>query len=163
MVTIPKIKCQDGDIFAIPLEDGTYAICYLMCAFKRGTRFSGTIGFGIIAIQDALTSIPSNEKFLTPRAKAWTVSKKIYYTSDSLIKSGDWPIIGSRPILKEQEKYSYIIRASHLYRHPDYVKEPLRFATQEDIKIYPQESLSAMGGVASLILSGDYGLVPDEK
>ena len=150
-----KTKYKDGDIFAIPLENGQFAICHLMCAFQRGSFLSGgTIAFGVIVIQDSSSDIPDNTEFLTP--EAYDTKRVLFYTSGDFIKNGDWSILANRPIVADQQKYLYAIEAGYLYQHPNHTKEPLRLATTEDRKIYPKVSSSAVGGVASIILNGDY-------
>lgn len=125
-------KHEAGDIFVIPMHDGSYAFCQVICALRG--RFKKVFSFGVMGLV-ADKEIPNdisewNDSLLTFVNSRG--SMRVIFAATDNLRSGDWEIVGHIPLTTEKEALQEFQSAGHLY-HGD---EWIRNLTPAEYKLY---------------------------
>lgn len=123
-----RVKYKAGDIFVIPMHDGRYAICQVICALYD--RFKQAFSFGVLAIQQD-NNYHGEQKHLLFNNHRGEFS--MIFTASKFIRNGTWTVIDYRPLSIEQEQLQYFSCSTHLYHNDDYV----RLLEINELKNYP--------------------------
>lgn len=97
---------NEGDVFLIPMHDGRFAVCQVICALRD--RFKKAFSFGVMSIQrDETVSLEDGEFLIYSYGKR---KSSVIFTSPKLLKDGTWSIIGNIPLTpaKKNCKYSSV-------------------------------------------------------
>ncbi|WP_339258775.1 immunity 26/phosphotriesterase HocA family protein [Paenibacillus sp. FSL R5-0713] len=109
---------NEGDIFLIPMKDGRFAVCQVVCALKG--RFKKAFSFGVMSIQrDETVSLEDGEFLFYSFGKR---RSNIIFTSPANIRNGSWRIVGNTPLTPEKEKLKVFQCAGHLYCGDEYIR-----------------------------------------
>ncbi|WP_340015628.1 immunity 26/phosphotriesterase HocA family protein [Paenibacillus sp. FSL K6-1318] len=109
---------SEGDIFLIPMKDGRFAVCQVVCALKG--RFKKAFSFGVIRIGDDEKAIMEDGDFLF-----YSFGKRrgnVIFTSTANIRNGTWKIVGNSPLTPEKEELRVFQCAGHLYCGDEYIR-----------------------------------------
>ncbi|HFT0376201.1 TPA: Imm26 family immunity protein [Enterobacter mori] len=114
-----KVKYKEGDIFAIPLSNGKYAICHIV--FAPGKKFKQAIGFCILSIQHTEELMDSGS--LTPFIfEKFGKEMKVIFTGNQNISKGFWKIIGYADLTEEKKQLKIFNYAGGLYNGEDEIR-----------------------------------------
>ncbi|WP_342571807.1 immunity 26/phosphotriesterase HocA family protein [Paenibacillus sp. FSL R5-0749] len=109
---------NEGDVFLIPMKDGRFAVCQVVCALKG--RFKKAFSFGVMSIQrDETVSLEDGHFLFYSFGKRRT---NIIFTSPANIRNGSWRIVGNTPLTPEKEKLKVFQCAGHLYCGDEYIR-----------------------------------------
>lgn len=110
---------SEGDIFMIPMQDGRFATCQVVCALKG--RFKKAFSFGVIRFSSDLedTSVEDGD-FLSYRYGSRQSS--VIFTSPANLRNGTWKLIGHIPLTPDKEELKVFECAGHLYRGDEYIR-----------------------------------------
>lgn len=85
---------NEGDVFLIPMHDGRFAVCQVICALRY--RFKKAFSFGVMSIQrDETVSLEDGEFLVYSYGKR---KSSVIFTSPKLLKDGTWSIVGNIPL-----------------------------------------------------------------
>ncbi|WP_366346739.1 immunity 26/phosphotriesterase HocA family protein [Paenibacillus amylolyticus] len=109
---------NEGDVFLIPMKDGLFAVCQVVCALKG--RFKKTFSFGVMSIQRDETVRLEDGDFLF--YSFGNRRSKVIFTSPANIRNGSWRIVGNTPLTPEKEELKVFQCAGHLYCGDEYIR-----------------------------------------
>ncbi|MEK4664580.1 immunity 26/phosphotriesterase HocA family protein [Priestia sp. FSL H7-0729] len=109
---------NEGDIFLIPMKDGRFAVCQVVCALKG--RFKKAFSFGVMSIQRDETVRLEDGEFLF--YSYGNRRSNVIFTSPSNIRDGSWRIVGNTPLTPEKEELKVFQCAGHLYCGDEYIR-----------------------------------------
>lgn len=89
------VKYRAGDVFAIPLDTGTYALCQVLWAPQGDYR--QVVGFCVLERHASTPALgPSPGQPLPARDGDQDI--RLLFTGTQKLKRGDWQIIGHAPL-----------------------------------------------------------------
>ncbi|WP_411735791.1 immunity 26/phosphotriesterase HocA family protein [Paenibacillus sp. M2] len=109
---------NEGDVFLIPMKDGRFAVCQVVCALKG--RFKKTFSFGVMSIQRDETEKLEDGDFLF--YSFGNRRSNVIFTSPANIRNGSWRIVGNTPLTAEKEELKVFQCAGHLYCGDEYIR-----------------------------------------
>ncbi|MGN7416088.1 immunity 26/phosphotriesterase HocA family protein [Paenibacillus sp. SAF-068] len=109
---------NEGDVFLIPMKDGRFAICQVVCALKD--RFKKAFSFGVMSIQRDETERLEDGDFLF--YSFGNRRSNVIFTSPANIRNGMWKIVGNIPLTPEKEELRVFQCAGHLYCGDEYIR-----------------------------------------
>ncbi|AIW42056.1 MULTISPECIES: immunity 26/phosphotriesterase HocA family protein [Paenibacillus] len=112
-----RIKHREGDIFVIPMHDGRFAVCQVICALYG--RFKKAFSFGVLSIGQ--NQAYKGEKTYLPFTN-YRGRFEVIFTATQNMTKGVWPIIDQRPLSEEQQQLKYFNCAGHLYCGDEYIR-----------------------------------------
>ncbi|MHA6528835.1 immunity 26/phosphotriesterase HocA family protein [Paenibacillus sp. BAC0078] len=110
-------RYSEGDIFMIPMHDGRFAVCQVVCALKD--RFKKAFSFGVIRLELDDTNVEDGA-FLSYRFGSRQSS--VIFTSPANLRNGTWRIVGNIPLTPDKEELKVFQCAGHLYRGDEYIR-----------------------------------------
>ncbi|MFD1176476.1 immunity 26/phosphotriesterase HocA family protein [Paenibacillus puldeungensis] len=110
-------KYSEGDIFIIPMKDGRFAVCQVVCALKG--RFKKAFSFGVIRLGTDDTNVEDGD-FLSYRYG--NRQRNVIFTSPENLRNGTWRIVGHIALTPEKEELKVFQCAGHLYRGDEYIR-----------------------------------------
>lgn len=112
-------KFSEGDIFMIPMQDGRFAVCQVVCALKG--RFQKAFSFGVIRLELDDTNLNLEDgDFLSYRFGRRQSS--VIFTSPANLRNGTWKLVGNIPLTADKEELKVFQCAGHLYRGDEYIR-----------------------------------------
>ncbi|WFR63104.1 immunity 26/phosphotriesterase HocA family protein [Paenibacillus amylolyticus] len=109
---------NEGDIFLIPMKDGRFAVCQVVCALKD--RFKKAFSFGVMSIQrDETVSLEDGAFLVYSYGKR---KSNVIFTSPKLLKDGTWNIVGNIPLTPAKKELQVFQCAGHLYCGDEYIR-----------------------------------------
>ncbi|MGO4734518.1 immunity 26/phosphotriesterase HocA family protein [Paenibacillus sp. 2KB_22] len=109
---------NEGDVFLIPMKDGRFAVCQVVCALKG--RFKKAFSFGVMSIQRDETVRVEDGDFLF--YSFGNRRSNVIFTSPANIRNGSWRIVGNTPLTPEKEELRVFQCAGHLYCGDEYIR-----------------------------------------
>lgn len=110
-------KYSEGDIFIIPMQDGRFAVCQVVCALKG--RFKKAFSFGVIRLGADEPNVEDGD-FLSYRFG--NRQSNVIFTSPENLRNGTWKIVGHIPLTPDKEELQVFQCAGHLYRGDEYIR-----------------------------------------
>lgn len=108
---------REGDIFTIPMQDGRFAVCQVVCALKG--RFKKAFSFGVIRLVQDETNVEDGN-FLSYRFGSR--QRSVIFTSPENLRNGTWKIVCNIPLTPDKEELKVFECAGHLYRGDEYIR-----------------------------------------
>ncbi|WP_426334053.1 immunity 26/phosphotriesterase HocA family protein [Paenibacillus silvae] len=109
---------NEGDIFLIPMHDGRFAVCQVVCALRD--RFKKAFSFGVMSIQrDETVSLEDGEFLVYSYGKR---KSSVIFTSPKLLKDGTWSIIGNIPLTPAKKELQVFQCAGAVYNGDEYIR-----------------------------------------
>ncbi|MCG8710981.1 immunity 26/phosphotriesterase HocA family protein [Brenneria sp. 4F2] len=114
-----KVKYKEGDIFAIPLSNGKYAICQII--FSPKGKFKQVIAFCLLFIQNDETF--NKNGLLNPMSiDKFGKAIKVIFTGNQKISNGLWKIVGYTNLSEEKKKLRVFNYAGGLYNGEEEIR-----------------------------------------
>ncbi len=140
-------KYKAGDLFAIPMKDGRWAIGQVICALQD--RFSQTFSFGVMRIGEESTPPEQDSEYITFQDNGR--HGHILFASASNMRR-KWKVIGHLPLTEEKLAMQWFHVAGDLYHNDDWVRK----LEIEEYKDYPVMSVAGNERV-QIVLAGYEG------
>ncbi|WP_247900716.1 immunity 26/phosphotriesterase HocA family protein [Paenibacillus pabuli] len=111
-------RYSEGDMFIIPMKDGRFAACQIICALKG--RFKKAFSFGVIRIvSDETVSVEDGDFLHYSYGKR---ESNVIFASPAYLRDGTWKIVGNIPLTLEKEELRVFQCAGHLYCGDEYIR-----------------------------------------
>ncbi len=116
-----KQVVNSGDYFTIPMSDGRQAVCQVIWIGKNssGQKFKRVFAFCVLSVGDE-KDIPEKVSYLSFQDHMGTY--EVIFTAVDKLFSGDWPVIGSGPIVDQKMVNFEFNMAGNLYLRGEFVK-----------------------------------------
>ncbi|KPW44610.1 hypothetical protein ALO95_200440 [Pseudomonas syringae pv. antirrhini] len=125
------MKYKSGDIFLIPSNTGSFAICQVICAFKD--RFKRVFSFGVLGVTDEEGKVDLTDKeFLC--FKNFKGMENVIFASTEKLKNGNWKVVGNIPLNPEKTKLKYYRNAGAVYFEDEFL-EMIEFSRYKEFKV----------------------------
>ena len=109
---------NEGDVFLIPMHDGRFAVCQVICALRD--RFKKAFSFGVMSIQrDETVSLEDRDYLSYSYGKR---KSSVIFTSPKLLKDGTWSIVGNIPLTPAKKELQVFQCAGHVYNGDEYIR-----------------------------------------
>ena len=109
---------NEGDIFLIPMQDGRFAVCQIVCALRG--RFKKAFSFGVMSIQrDETVSLKDGEFLVYSFGQR---KSSVIFTSPKLLKDGTWSIIGNVPLTPAKKELQVFQCAGGVYNGDEFIR-----------------------------------------
>lgn len=109
---------SEGDIFMIPMQDGRFAVCQVVCALKG--RYKKAFSFGVIRFELNDTVNVEDGAFLS--YSYGNRQRSVIFTSPVNLRNGMWKLVGNIPLTPDKEEEKVFQCAGHLYRGDEYIR-----------------------------------------
>ncbi|MEO2205592.1 immunity 26/phosphotriesterase HocA family protein [Paenibacillus pabuli] len=109
---------NEGDIFLIPMHDGRFAVCQIVCALRG--RFKKAFSFGVMSIQRDETLSLEDRDFLV--YSYMQRKSSVIFTSPALLRDGTWRIIGNLPMTPAKKELQVFQCAGSLYDGDEFIR-----------------------------------------
>jgi len=109
---------NEGDIFLIPMHDGRFAVCQIVCALRG--RFKKAFSFGVMSIQRDETLSLEDRDFLV--YSYMQRKSSMIFTSPALLRDGTWRIIGNLPLTPAKKELQVFQCAGSLYDGDEFIR-----------------------------------------
>lgn len=107
-----KVKYSDGDICAMPLTNGFFAICHIVFASKE--KFRKTVALCLLSIQDNEIFDNDIPHYIIP-VKRFGKEIKVIFTGNQNIINGFLKVIDHIPLNEEEKLLRVFNYAGGLY------------------------------------------------
>ncbi|SEU11768.1 hypothetical protein [Pseudomonas graminis] len=116
-----KQVVNSGDYFIIPMSDGRQAICQAVWIGKNssGQTFKRVFAFCVLSVGNG-KNIPEEVSYLS--FQEYDGPFKVIFTAVDKLFSGEWPVIGSGPIVDQKMVNLEFHMAGDLYVCGEFVK-----------------------------------------
>ncbi|GIP22261.1 Imm26 family immunity protein [Paenibacillus sp. J22TS3] len=108
---------REGDIFIIPMQDGRFAVCQVVCALKG--RFKRAFSFGVMRLEMDDINVEDGD-FI--RYRFGSRQSSVIFTSPENLRNGTWKLVGNIPLTPDKEELKVFQCAGHLYRGDEYIR-----------------------------------------
>ncbi|MCI2245717.1 immunity 26/phosphotriesterase HocA family protein [Xanthomonas sp. PPL568] len=113
------VKYRAGDVFAIPLDTGTYALCQVLWAPQGDYR--KVIGFCVLERQASAPTLgPSPARPLPVRDGDKDL--RLLFTGTQKLKNGEWQLIGHAPLPHDARELLTFHIAGELHEGDTFVR-----------------------------------------
>ncbi|MCC4589942.1 immunity 26/phosphotriesterase HocA family protein [Xanthomonas campestris pv. cannae] len=130
------VKYRAGDVFAIPLDTGAYALCQVLWAPQGDYR--KVVGFCVLKRHASTPALgPSPGQPLSVRDGNQDI--RLLFAGTQKLKRGDWQIIGHAPLPEEAGELLTFHIAGELHEGDTFV----RMLSVDEYARYP--SMSVLG------------------
>ncbi|WP_127538323.1 immunity 26/phosphotriesterase HocA family protein [Paenibacillus illinoisensis] len=109
---------NEGDIFLIPMQDGRFAVCQIVCALRG--RFKKAFSFGVMSIQRDETLSLEDREFLV--YSYMQRKSRVIFTSPAFLRDGTWRIIGNLPLTPAKKELQVFQCAGSLYDGDEFIR-----------------------------------------
>ncbi|MBO9828466.1 hypothetical protein J7373_09430 [Xanthomonas sp. A2111] len=130
------VKYRVGDVFAIPLDTGTYALCQVLWAPQGDYR--NVVGFCVLE-RHASTPAPGPALGQPLPVRDGDTNIRLLFTGTQKLKRGDWQIIGQAPLPGDIRDLLTFHIAGELHEGDSFV----RMLSVDEYARYP--SMSVLG------------------
>ncbi|WJM09063.1 immunity 26/phosphotriesterase HocA family protein [Paenibacillus sp. PK1-4R] len=113
-----RTSYNEGDVFLIPMKDGRFAVCQVVCALKG--RFKKAFSFGVMSIQRDETERLEDGDFLV--CSFGQRKSNVIFTSPKLLKDGTWRIIGNIPLTPTKKELQVFQCSGEVYNGDEYIR-----------------------------------------
>lgn len=126
---------NEGEVFLVPLGDGTSVAGQVLAKFRRVNYFFAT--FDVVLGDDA--AAPGLQQLTSAPVSLLCLSL------DAKLRNGDWPIIGKSPVLVGDllPAYKVAVNDPWNFQIEDYSGTRTRPASPEDERLYPFRTVVA--------------------
>ncbi|WP_411342982.1 Imm26 family immunity protein [Paenibacillus sp. WLX1005] len=116
---MPRRKYETGDIFTIPMHDGRFAICQIVCALRG--RLKQALPFGVLYIGRS-QELPADHdgEFLV--FDSYRGSFQVIFGAVSNINAGRWNITSHLPLTPEKEALQIFRYSTSLYHGDTFLR-----------------------------------------